>query len=54
MNEKKTEELQKILGSTHISQFDSYLQTQQESLLSKSSDFYAYVRELLAAKEIKQ
>ncbi len=54
MQEKDTNELENILGKTHLSDYDKYLKDNEESILSESNSFSTYVKELMAKKGIKQ
>ena len=54
MNQKNTEELEKILGSTHISDIDGYLYEHAESIVSSDRPFADYIRELIKEKGLKQ
>ncbi len=54
MQEKDTNELEKTLGKTHISDFDAYVDSNRDSMLSDSNSFSAYVKDLLAKKGITQ
>ncbi len=54
MNEKPTSELESVLGRTHLSEFDGYLQSQKGSLAEGEAAFPVYVKNLLAEKGITQ
>ncbi len=54
MQEKNTNELENILGKTHLSGYESYLKNNKDSIISESNSFYTYVRELLSSKHITQ
>ena len=54
MPEKKTDDLEKVLGRTHLSEYEDYVKENQESLLSESHSFFSYVRDLLSRKGITQ
>ena len=54
MQEKDTNELENILGRTHLSGYESYINENKGSLLSDANSFYTYVRELLNSKHISQ
>lgn len=51
---KSTEELEKILGSTHPEQFEQYLQQNKESMLEKERPFYHFMKALIRKKGLKQ
>ena len=54
MQEKNTNELEKTLGKTHLSEYDSYIENNKDSILSESNSFSTYVKELLADKGLTQ
>jgi hypothetical protein len=54
MNEKNTGDLEKVLGSTHVDDFDRYIDENQDSMMSSGDDFYIYIKELLHQKNISQ
>lgn len=54
MQEKNTNELEKALGKTHLSDYDSYIENNKDSILSESNSFSTYVKELLADKGLTQ
>ncbi len=54
MQEKDTNELEKVLGKTHLSDYDSYVQNNKDSLVSDSNSFSTYVKEKMAEKGITQ
>jgi len=54
MQEKNTDELEKTLGKTHLSDYDSYIENNKDSILSESNSFSTYVKELLADKGLTQ
>ncbi len=54
MQEKNTNELEKTLGKTHLSDYDSYIENNKDSILSESNSFSTYVKELLADKGLTQ
>ena len=47
MQEKKTIELEKILGRTHPDEFDVYIRENSDSMLSDVTSFCAYFKEIL-------
>ncbi len=54
MQEKETRELEKVLGKTHLSDFDTYMKENKDSMLSDSNSFSTYVKSLLGEKGISQ
>ena len=54
MQEKDTNELEKMLGRTHPSEYASFIDENKESMLSESNSFSVYVKNLLAEKGITQ
>lgn len=47
MNEKRTEELNNILGRTHLKEFNSYCKANRESMLSTANAFSVYIKEII-------
>jgi hypothetical protein len=54
MNEKNTQELETILGSTHSRNFDLFCKNNKESLLDEKDAFNTYVKTLIKAKGLTQ
>ncbi|WP_022770096.1 MULTISPECIES: hypothetical protein [unclassified Butyrivibrio] len=54
MQEKETKELEKVLGKTHLSDYDSFVEDNRDSMLSASNSFSTYVKGLMAQKGISQ
>ena len=54
MGEKNTNELNQVLGSTHLSEYEKYIKENKESMLSVDKSFFVYVKELMAKKGITQ
>lgn len=56
MNHEKlsTDELEKILGKTHIDQMEDYLKNNKESLLKNDYAFHDYVRACIKKKGLLQ
>ena len=54
MQEKDTNELERTLGKTHLSDYDSYVQDNKDSIISESNSFSIYVKELLSEKGLTQ
>lgn len=51
---KSTEELENILGNTHVKEFDSFLKNNEESLRNNGGGFSVYMKELIRQKGITQ
>lgn len=54
MQEKETKELEKVLGKTHLSDYDSFVEDNRDSMLSDSNSFSTYVKGLMSQKGISQ
>ena len=54
MQEKETKELEKVLGKTHLSDYDSFVEDNRDSMLSASNSFSTYVKGLMSQKGISQ
>lgn len=54
MNEKSTMELNRVLGSTHAKNFDTYCKENRESLLVDENAFSEYFKSLFKEKGITQ
>ena len=54
MNEKKTSELENVLGSTHLRDFETYCNSNKESMMSDEKTFSLYMKELFKEKDISQ
>lgn len=54
MNKKDTQELEKVLKSTHINEFDNFRKENKENLVDEKYAFYNYFRDVLSSKKIKQ
>jgi uncharacterized protein YqgQ len=54
MQEKETKELEKVLGKTHLSDYDSFVEDNKDSMLSDSNSFSTYVKGLMSQKGISQ
>ena len=52
MNEKITEELNEVLGKTHVADFDAYCKENKESLLSQANSFQTYVKDIIGKKKL--
>ena len=53
MSEKNTKELEKILGSTHLNEFNEFREANVDSMMDEK-DFSEYFKELFKAKGILQ
>ncbi len=54
MQEKATEELNKVLGKTHLSEYEGFIEENSEDMLSDVNTFSKYVKDLLYSKKISQ
>jgi len=54
MNSKKTDELKKVLGCTHINNIAEYINENKEDMLSEDRPFADYIRQVIKEKGIKQ
>ena len=54
MSEISTDELNKILGSTHISDVDSFFSENEDSMLSSDRPFCNYMREQIHKNGLRQ
>lgn len=54
MNEKDTKELKKVLGSTHLSQFDKYCADNNSSMNQDFDAFSVYIKDILRVKKLTQ
>ena len=54
MNKKSTEELENVLGSTHIRNFNAYCEENKESLITGKEDFIIYMKNLFQEKKVTQ
>lgn len=54
MQEKETNELEKVLGKTHLEEFDDFVQEYRDSLLSDSTSFCAFIKEIMKRNGISQ
>ncbi len=54
MSEKSTRELESLLGKTHISDFDSFCESNKESMMREDKDFSVYMKNLIAEKNLTQ
>lgn len=54
MKEKNTDELMKVLKSTHYKDMDQYFEENKDSMITEEKPFSRYFRELLKKKKIRQ
>lgn len=54
MTTKTTEELEKVLGSTHINEADSFFSENADSIIQSDRPFSDYVRSLIKEKKLYQ
>lgn len=54
MSEKNTQELENILGSTHVKNFEWFCQNHKDSFIDEEEAFYIYVKDLMKAKGFTQ
>lgn len=54
MKEKRTEDLEKILGSTHADDLEKYCAGNAESMLGDDTSFYGYIKEKIKEHGLSQ
>ncbi len=54
MESKSTDELEKILGSTHINEVSDYLKTNEESIITSEYAFHDFISEIIKSKNLKK
>lgn len=54
MGEKRTSDLEEILGSTHSSEFDAWRKAQKEVLIQGTDSFSVFIKECLKNHKISQ
>lgn len=54
MEKKSTDELEQILGSTHVNEMSDYFKNNQDSLLNMDRPFAEYMRQLIKHKGMSQ
>ena len=54
MESKSTDELEKILGSTHINAVSAYLKSNEESIISNEYAFHEYISNLIKLKNLRK
>lgn len=54
MREKNTNELNEILGKTHLSEFEKYFKENKDSMNSSEYSFSNYIKDLLSKKKMTQ
>lgn len=53
MNKKSTEELEKILGATHVNEIKEYLSENSESIVNSDRPFTDYMRSIIKEKGLR-
>lgn len=51
---KSTEELENVLGSTHLRQFDNFVEDNKRSMMNEAESFSVYVKDLIKEKGLTQ
>ena len=54
MESKSTDELEKILGSTHINEVSTYLKSNEESIITNEYAFHEYISNLIKLKNLRK
>ena len=54
MGKKSTQELEKILGSTHVTDIEKYLDENDESMIKSENEFSIYMRNIIKKNDIMQ
>lgn len=54
MQEKTTDALENVLGKTHLSDYDNYIEQNKDSILSDYNSFPIYIKELIREKGLSQ
>ena len=54
MESKSTDELEKILGSTHINEVSAYLKSNEESIITNEYAFHEYISNLIKLKNLRK
>ena len=54
MESKSTDELEKILGSTHINEVSAYLKSNEESIITNEYAFQEYISNLIKLKNLRK
>ena len=54
MSEKNTQELENVLGSTHVKSFDSYCKDNAKILMNEEDAFAVYMKNIFKDKNITQ
>ena len=54
MDEKSTKELENVLGSTHLKDFDTYCKENKESMMAEDKLFSVYIKKLIRRKGLTQ
>ena len=54
MESKSTDELEKILGNTHIYEVSAYLKSNEESIITNEYAFHEYISKLIKLKNLRK
>ncbi|MDO4622693.1 MAG: hypothetical protein Q4B22_07050 [Eubacteriales bacterium] len=54
MKRKSTEELEKILGTTHIDEIDAFISQNADSILTSDRPFFEYFKEVIQRKGLRR
>lgn len=54
MNEQNTQELEQVLGKTHLSDFDSFCKNNKDSMIADFDAFSTYIKKLFHKKGLTQ
>ncbi|MFV0466433.1 MAG: hypothetical protein ACK5ML_10205 [Lachnospiraceae bacterium] len=54
MNEKNTQELDNVLGSTHLKQFEAFCHENKDSFIDESYAFHEFVKKLISERKLTQ
>ena len=54
MKEKRTTDLENVLGKTHLNSFQDYCKNNQDSIASEANSFSVYVKDILYKNHITQ
>lgn len=52
MSRKSTQELEKILGSTHVADIGKYLKENSESIITSENEFSVYVKQIIKENDM--
>lgn len=54
MESKSTDELEKILGSTHINEVSAYLKSNEKNIITNEYAFHEYISNLIKLKNLRK